>query len=311
MKIAVMGAGGVGGYFGALLHRAGERVWFVARGDHLKAIQAHGLRVTSVLGDVTLRVSATDNPADVGIADLVLFCVKSYDTDAAAAQMRPMIGPGTTILCLQNGVDNEERLAAVYGGRAVLPGVVYIFSVVSAPGVVCQSGGPRRISFGERDGSSTPRVSEIYATLSRAGIDCERSDRITGALWEKFILICALGGMTALTRLSIGEIRSCDETWAMYGAVVAEVAAVARARRVPIGAAAPEQTMALSAGMAPDSRSSLYHDLVTGRRLEVDALAGTVVRLGDAAGVPTPMNRAIYAALKPYDLRARGDFVVR
>jgi 2-dehydropantoate 2-reductase len=132
-----------------------------------------------------------------------------------------------------------------------------------------------------------------------------------GELWEKFILICALGGMTALTRLSIGEIRSCDETWAMYGAVVAEVAAVARARQAPISTVAGERTVAFSAGMAPGSRSSLYHDLVTGKRLEVDALAGTVVRFGDATGVPTPMNRAIYAALKPYDLRARGDFVVR
>ncbi|MEK6661917.1 MAG: 2-dehydropantoate 2-reductase, partial [candidate division NC10 bacterium] len=211
MRIAIMGSGGVGGYFGALLHRAGQEVWFIARGEHLRAMQAGGLRVTSVLGDFTIRATATDNPAEAGVADLVIFGVKSYDTEAAATLMRPMVGPTTTILCVQNGVDNEEKLAAIYEKRAVLPGVVHIFSVVSAPGAIAQTGGPCKITFGEPDGSITPRVERIFEVFRKAEINCQVSTRILADLWEKFLLICALGGMTALTRAPIGEIRSCPE----------------------------------------------------------------------------------------------------
>jgi len=309
MKIAMMGTGGVGGYFGALLHRAGDQVWFIARGEHLRAMQANGLRVTSVLGDFIIQPHATDTPMDVGVADVVVFGVKSYDTEEAAEQMRPMVGPVTTILCVQNGVDNEEKLAAIYGARAVLPAVVHIFSVVSAPGAIAQTGGPRKITFGEPDGSMSLRVNRIFDTFKKAEINCERSSRIIAELWEKFLLICALGGMTALTRFPIGEIRDCQESGAMYRAVMEEVAAVARAKRIPLATDAVERTMQFTAGMHPGSRASLYHDLVAGKRLELDALAGTVVRFGEATGVATPMNRAIYAALRPHDLRARGELV--
>lgn len=311
MKIGIMGTGGVGGYFGALLHRAGEPVRFIARGDHMRAIRANGLRIESVLGDFTIEAHATDDAAEVGVVDLIIFGVKSYDTEAAAEQMRPMVGPATTILCVQNGVDNEDKLAAIHGARAVLPGVVHIFSVVREPGVIAQTGGPRNITFGEPDGSITPRVERIFETFRKADINCTRSTRIIADLWEKFILICALGGMAALTRLTIGEIRACPEAWTMFRRVMEEVATVAWAKGIPIASNAVEQTMQFCAGMSPGSRASLYHDLAAGRRLELDALAGAVVRFGEAVGVATPMNRAIYAALKPHDLKARGELQVR
>lgn len=311
MKIAVMGTGGVGGYFGALLHRAVEQVWFIARGEHLRAMQSAGLRVISVPGDFTVAVSATDDPAEVGIADLVIFSVKSYDTEAAAERMRPMIGPRTTILCVQNGVDNEDTLGAIYGKGAVLPGVVHIFSAVSAPGVIVQTGGPRRITFGEPDGSISPRVEQIFEIFTKAEINGVRSTRIMADLWEKFLFISAIGGMTALTRAPIREVRSCAESRAMLRAVMEEVATVARAMRVPIAPDAVEHAMHFMDGLEPESRASLYHDLAAGKRLEIDALAGAVVRFGHETGVPTPMNRAIYAALKLHDLKACADLVVR
>jgi 2-dehydropantoate 2-reductase len=311
MKIAIMGSGGVGGYFGALLHRAGQRVWFIARGEHLRAMQAGGLRVTSVLGDFAIRVNATDNPIEVGAADLVVFGVKSYDTEAAAVLMTPLVGPTTAILCVQNGVDNEEKLAAVYGERTVLPAVVHIFSVVSAPGAIAQTGGPRKITFGEQDGSITPRVERIFEVFRKAEINCQVSIRILADLWEKFLLICALGGMTALTRAPIGEIRSCPESWAMLRALMEEVAAVARAKGIAISADAVERAIRFTSGMPPDARASLYHDLAAGKRLELDALSGAVVRFGEAVGVGTPMNRAIYAALKLIDMKTRGELLVQ
>jgi 2-dehydropantoate 2-reductase len=311
MKIAIMGTGGVGGYVGALLHRTGEQVCFIARGEHLRAMQAHGLRVSSVLGDFTIPVTATDNPVEVGVADLVLFGVKSYDTKAAAERMKPMIGPRTTILCVQNGVDTPEQLAAIYGTRAVLPAVVHIFSAVRAPGVIAQTGGPRKVTFGEPDGSITPRVERIFEVLKKAEIHCERSTRIMADLWEKFLFIAAIGGMTALTRAPVGEIRSCPESRAMLRAVMEEVQAVARAKRIPIAPNAVEQAMQFTDGLGPESRASLYNDLAAGKRLELDALAGAVVRFGEEIGVATPMNRAIYAALKLHDLKARGELAVR
>ncbi len=311
MKIAIMGSGGVGGYFGALLHRAGQEVWFIARGEHLRAMQANGLRVTSVLGDFTIQVTATDDPAEAGRVDLVVFGVKSYDTEAAAERIRPMLGPMTTILCVQNGVDTEEKLATIFGERAVLPAVVHIFSAISAPGVIAQTGGPRKITFGEADGSITPRVERIFEVFTKAEINCERSTRIMADLWEKLLFIAAIGGMTALTRLPIGEIRSCPESRAMLRAVMEEVASVARAKRIPIAAGAVEQAMQFTDSLAPGSRASLYHDLAAGKWLELDALAGAIVRFAEETGVVTPMNRAIYAALKPHDLKARGELTVR
>lgn len=304
MKIAVMGCGGIGGYFGGLLAQAGEDVTFIARGAHLDAIRKNGLQVKSVAGDFHIRAKATDDPRTVRGVDLVLFCVKGYDTDTAGLQIRPLVGPQTVVLCLLNGVDNEERLAAILGEEHVLTGVVHILSTISAPGVISQTAGPRSLKFGERDGLVTPRVDQILAVLKSAGINAEFSPRIQVDLWEKFLFICAQGGVTALARLSIGEILACPETAALYRGVMEEVAAVGRARGVPLPPDVVDRAMAFARGLQPGMRSSLAHDLGQGNRLEVEMLSGTVVRYGREAGVPTPLNFAIYACLKPHHEKA-------
>jgi 2-dehydropantoate 2-reductase len=306
MRIAVMGSGGVGGYFGGRMAQAGEAVTFIARGAHLRAIREHGLEVRSVAGDFHVRPAATDDPAGIGQVDLVLFAVKSYDTEDAGLACRPLLGPETGVLCLQNGVDNEERLANLLGQEHVLAGVVHILSTIQAPGVVAQTAGPRTIRFAEMDGRVGARCEEVLKVLTRAGIAATLSPDIHVDLWAKFLFIAAHGGVTALTRLPIGDILGCPETAAFYRAVMEEVAAVARARRVALPADAVEKALAFAGSLAPGMRSSLAHDLEQGRRLEIEALPGAVVRYGREAGVPTPFNVAIYAALKPYHLRAVG-----
>jgi len=304
MRIAVMGSGGVGGYFGGLLARAKEDVTFIARGAHLAAIQKNGLQVKSVVGDFHVHPKATHDPGAVGPVDLILFCVKAYDTEAAGAQIRPMVGPQTTVLCLLNGVDNEEKLEAILGGEHVLAGVVHILSTISAPGVISQTAGPRRFKFGEMDGRVTPRVQRILEVFKTAGILAEVSTQVQIDLWEKFLLICAQGGVTALAGLSIGEILACSETAAFYRGVMEEVATVGRAKGVPLSADVVDRTMAFARGLEPHMRSSLAHDLSQGNRLEVETLAACVVRYGREVGVPTPCNFAIYACLKPHHDKA-------
>lgn len=304
MRIAVMGSGGVGGYFGGLLARAKEDVTFIARGAHLEAIKKIGLQVKSVVGDFHVHPKATHDPADVGPVDLILFCVKAYDTEAAGAQIRPMVGPRTTVLCLLNGVDNEEKLEAILGGEHVLAGVVRILSTISAPGVISQTAGPRTIKHGEKDGRITPRAERILGVLKGAGIQTDISTQIQVDLWEKFLLICAQGGVTALAGLSIGEILACPETAAFYRGVMEEVATVGRAKGVPLSADVVDRAQAFARGLEPHMRSSLAHDLSQGNRLEVETLAGSVVRYGREVGVPTPCNFAIYACLKPHHDKA-------
>ncbi len=307
MRIAVMGSGGVGGYFGGRLAQAGQDVTFIARGEHLRAMRERGLEVRSAAGDFHVRARVTDDPGSLGPVDLVLFAVKSYDTESAGRQCRPLVGSGGVLLCLQNGVDNEDRLADLLGREAVLAGVVHILSTISAPGVVAQTAGPRTIRLGELDGRATPRVARILATLTAAGIDGRPSPDILLDLWEKFLFIAAQGGVTALTRLPIGEILGCPETAALYRGVMEEVAAVGRARGVALPPDAVDRTLAFARSLHPGMRSSLAHDLEHGRRLEIEALPGTVARYGRLAGVPTPLNEAIYAALKPYHLKALGQ----
>jgi 2-dehydropantoate 2-reductase len=296
-----MGAGGTGGYFGALLARAGEDVTFIARGPHLDAIRARGLRVRSRLaGDFTVKAQATDDPRGLGPADLVLFCVKSYSTDGAVETIRPLVGSHTMILSVQNGIDNEERIARVVGRKPVLGAVAHVSSIIESPGVIAQTAGPGRIIFGELDGGVTARVERLLETFRGAGIAAEVHPTIRVALWEKFIFICGVSGMTALTRLPIGPILATPETCDMLRGTMAEVEAVARAEGVGVGPGAADQALAFARGFEPSARGSLYYDLAAGRRLELETLNGTVVRLGRHREIPTPMNLAIYAALKPY-----------
>lgn len=305
MKIGVVGTGGIGGYYGALLARAGHEVFCLARGEHLRAIQEEGLRVESAVGSFAVRPRATADPGAIGPVDLALFSVKTYDTDEAARAIRPMVGEGTTILTLQNGVDSAERIAAAVGPRRVLPGAAFIFSHIAAPGLIRQTAGPRKIVFGELDGGRTARAEAVLAACGGAEIIAELTDRIVRVLWEKWAYICAQGGLTALTRLPLGEIRACAETWAFYRGVIEEIVAVAAARGIALSSGVVEGILDQASKLEPHARSSMYNDLAAGRRLEIEALNGTVVRYGREAGVPTPLNLAIYASLVPYAAGAR------
>jgi 2-dehydropantoate 2-reductase len=303
MKVAVVGAGGVGGYFGGRLAQSGHDVHLIARGPHLAALQRDGLRVRSVKGDFAVPVPATDEPARIGPCDAVLFCVKSYDTEAVAGRLKPLLGEDTAVVSLQNGIDNEEKMAAVIGPSRVVGGAAFIFSAIVEPGVIAHTGGPARILFGELDGRRSDRVEKLLAACREAGIDADVPPDIRVVLWTKFAFICATAGMTAAVRLPLGDIRECAESWEMFQRVLTEVVALARAEGVPLGDDVVTQQLRFAAGLPPDSYSSLHHDLVTGRQMELDALHGTVVRRARRAGVPTPASEAVYAILRPWQLR--------
>lgn len=301
MRIAIMGAGATGGYFGALLAQAGEEVAFIARGDHLAAMRRSGLRVESTQsGEFTVPVFATDDPGAVGPVDLVLFCVKSYDTEAAADAILPLVGPTTAIVTIQNGIENVERLAQRYGPDAVLGGLAFIESTVAAPGVIAHLSPFGRIIFGDLAGGASERAGQLAGQLRAGGVDAEVSEEIGVALWEKFVFIAPLAGLTSLTRLSIGPLRECPETWGLYRQCMEEVAQVGHAAGVALPDDAVERSTANTGRIAASFKSSMQRDLERGKRLELEALNGYVVRRGAALDVPTPVNSVIYAALKPH-----------
>jgi 2-dehydropantoate 2-reductase len=301
MRIAVMGTGGTGGYFGGLLARAGEDVTFIARGDHLEAIRKNGLAIKSVLaGDFLIPAKATDNPNDIGPGDCVLFCVKAYDNAEAADQIRPLIGPETVVLSVQNGIDNEQQIGEVIGPEHIVGCVSYVSSTIESPGVIAQMAGPGKIVLGEMEGGTSPRTEAVQSTLQNSGITAELHADIQVALWQKFLAICGVNGITALTRLPMGEILACEETRNLLKGTMEEVEAVARASGAALPEGCVDQSMDLFSSMGPSVRGSMYYDLAAGRRLELDVLNGTVVRLGGEHGIPTPINLAVYAALKPY-----------
>ncbi|MEK6709779.1 MAG: 2-dehydropantoate 2-reductase [Nitrospinota bacterium] len=309
MRFGVMAAGGVGGYFGGLLARAGEDVRFIARGPHLEAIRRNGLRVEAVVPEGGFTVespSAAADPAQAGVCDVVLFCVKTVSNPEAIPAIAPMVGPGTVIISLQNGVDNEEQLAARYSG-CVMGGAAYIFTSVAGPGLIRQIGGPRRLVFGELGGGRSPRGERILAALRRAEINAELSPDIEAELWTKFIFICAVGGVTALTRSPLAEIMAYEGTRRMMREVMREVYHVGRARGVRLPPGADEDRYRFLDQQNPASKGSLCHDLEAGRRLEIDALCGAAARLGREAGVPTPLNDFIHHTLKLADLQIAGE----
>ena len=300
MRIVVVGAGGVGGYFGARLARAGQAVTVVARGAHLEAIRDNGLRVRSAVeGEYTAEVTAVDKVAGLPEADAVLLCVKSFDTDTAVEQVRAVVGRDTPVLSLQNGVDNEEKIDAALGAGHALGGAAYVFATIAAPGVITHTFAGS-IALGELDGRPSPRAERLHAAFAGAGVPVRLAEDIRLTLWEKYLLISAQAGMTGLTRAPIGAIRDTPETWRMYRMIVDELAALGRAAGVALPADAVEATLAAAGKLAPHLYSSLHYDLVNGKRLELDALHGYAVRLGERLGVPTPMVFAVYAALKPF-----------
>ncbi|HXF99235.1 MAG TPA: 2-dehydropantoate 2-reductase [Bacteroidota bacterium] len=307
MKFAVVGAGGVGGYFGGKLAAHGENVWFVARGSHLEAMKAHGLQVKSFEGDFRVPPGRmSDSPAEVGQVDVVLFCVKSYDTETAARSLDPLLSPDTIIISLQNGVDNVEKIRRLIPRGIVFGGVAYIYATIASPGIVSHTVGPTKIVFGpwdESDAGVLERASEIRRLMQEAGINAELADDIRVEMWKKFVFISAVGGMTALTRLTLGEILAVPATRDMLADAMRETLAVARARGVNLPADLTEQILEILKRYDNNSRSSMYHDLVHGRRMEVEAFSGVVVREGERLGIPTPVHRALYAALLPHHLK--------
>ena len=309
MRFGIMATGGVGGYFGAMLARSGKDVAFIARGPHLEAMRTDGLRVESVApGAFSVREGIfTDSLAEAGVCDVILYCVKTTANDFAIPAIAPMVGADSMIVNLQNGVDNEEKLAAVYGAERVMGGAAYIFTSIAGPGLIRQIGGPRRMVFGELGGGSSGRGDAILAELKDAEINAEYSEDIEAELWTKFIFICAVGGVTALTRSSIGEIMAYEGTRNMMRETMREVFLVGRAKGVHLPDGADEGRYRFIDEQNPASKGSLCHDLEAGRRLEIDALCGTVSRIGAEVGVETPCNDFISHTLKLADLQIAGE----
>jgi 2-dehydropantoate 2-reductase len=306
MRIALMGSGGVGGYYGGLLARAGHDVAFVARGPHLAALRQNGLRVKSLHGDFVLpSVTATDAPAEIGAVDYVLLCVKTPDTERAVEAAAPTLGPATTVVSLQNGIDAAERIGAVVGIDRVLGGVTWISSAVEAPGVIRQVSQFRRVVLGELNGRVTPRARALVEAFGATGVAAELSQDIRRVLWTKFVFIAAISGVGALTRLPIGDYRAVPETRALLLRLMREVEALGRARGVALDADVVEKALALVDGAAPTIRTSMQRDVEAGRRSELESMVGVVCRKGSESGVPTPAADLVYAALLPVDLRAR------
>ena len=306
MRVLVMAAGAVGGYFGGLLARAGEDVLFIARGDTLRAIRERGLRVESVTsGDFAVRAKAAERPPGAAwTADLVLFCVKGYDNAAAIETTRAAVGRDTTILTLQNGLGSGDELAAAFGRERVTLGAAYVDAAQPAPGVYREQGGACRILLGEPDGGASERGAALVQTLRAAGIEAAVSEDIQKTLWEKLIYICALSGMTCVTRSSFAEVMDTPETAELAEKVVAEAAAAGRAAGVDLDADAEERTMAILRADKEHLLSSMHADLMAGKPLEVGNLNGRVSRVGREFGAPTPINDMIAACLTPAHNRA-------
>jgi 2-dehydropantoate 2-reductase len=298
MRIAVVGAGGVGAFYGARLVRAGDDVVFLARGAHLEALRARGLTLKSAGGESTLPVTAVADPTAVGPVDLIFFCVKSYDTSVAARSLPPLMGPGTVVLILQNGVDHVEMIADVVGSERVMAGAIQALAVqLIAPGVVLHSGGEGKIVFGEPGGGVTPRAEEVARLFRRSGISHEISSAMPRVLWEKFLFIAGVGGVTALARSGIGHLLANPEGRALLAESCSEIVAVAGAEGVDLESDAVNRVLAFAGTFSPDWRSSMARDLEAGRRLEVEALSGTVVKLARKHSLPAPIHQAIYACL--------------
>ena len=305
MRIAVMGSGGVGGFYGGRLAHAGYDVSFIARGAHLAALQEHGLTIENhPQGDIHIpRVSATDTPATIGVVDLVLIAVKLWDTEAAADAVKALVGPRTAVLSLQNGVIKDDILRRAFGAAAVMGGVGYVATHVSRPGVIHQIGTMQRCVIGEYDGQRSDRAGRLLDAMLRAGIQAELSDDIRRTLWEKYVFLVGLSGTTATMRSTIGPVRNNPQTRAFLFDLMKETVAVGRAHGVNLPEHYAEQRLAFADTVPVDMTSSMHHDLERGNPLEVEWLSGGVVQLGQAVGVPTPANRAVWDILA---LHARG-----
>ncbi|MGA7595841.1 MAG: 2-dehydropantoate 2-reductase [Gallionella sp.] len=293
MRIAIMGSGGLGGYFGARLCKGGADVHFIARGKHLQAMRNEGLRVEGPEPMHIARVNATDDPADIGAVDFVLVCVKLWDTEAALQQIRPMVGSGTAIISFQNGVLKDKHLRAAFDESQIMGGVGYIAATIDRPGVIRQTGPMQRLLFGEFDGSRSPRAQALLEACFAGGIDAELSENILREIWQKYVFLVGLSGTTTTIRKPIGPIRDNPQTRAFLLDVMREVVAVGRAHGVDLSEDYAGTRLQLADDVPNDMTSSMYHDLERGNPLEVRWLSGGVVELGRQKGIQTPLNRAI------------------
>ena len=301
MRIAVIGAGGIGGIYGAALARAGADVTFVARGRHLAAMREQGLRVEGDRVETHIRpVLATDDPASIGVVDYVLSCVKLWDVESTGEQIRPIVGPQTAVVPLQNGIDAAERLIPILGHEAVMSGTAFVTGAIVAPGVIRQTGTYQRMTFGEIDGSASTRGERLRDLCAMAGFEGVLSPDIRVPIWDKFILLVPLSGLNALTRLPLAKWRDDPDLLALYEASLRETVAVGLAEGVRLPPDTVGQTLAMMRSMPAYHTTSMGNDLLRGNRLELPWFAGKVVELGRSHGIPTPANTFIYTALKPY-----------
>jgi len=299
MKIAIVGAGGIGGYLGGLLARGGHEVALIARGEQLRALRERGIRVRSVHGDFDVRPAlATDRPSEFGAADVVFFAVKTYDTDTAAEAAKPLVGSSTTVVPLQNGVESASALAPRFGLDRIVPGAVWIVVSVAEPGVIVQESQVRRFVIGEPNREETPRVRAIRDAIAATGCTAEIAPDIEIVLWTKLLFIASIGALTAVTRSTVGRILAVPETKAMLHRAMSEVEAVARARGLALDPGASDSAMAFAAKLEPTATSSMARDVAAGRRSEYDALSGAVVRAGREVGVPTPVHAFCWTVLR-------------
>ena len=307
MRIADVGAGGVGGGFGAALAKVGAHVTFIARGAHLAAMKSEGLKVQSARGDIHLvPTRATDDPADVGKVDIVLFCVKLWDVESAGPHIRPLIGPDTAVIPLQNGIDAAERLLSILGPRAVMGGVAQISASIVEPGVIQQVGTFMRMIFGELDGRRSKRGEDFLALCLRAGFDATLCEQILTDLWMKFILLASNASMMVATRHPIGKLPDDPDLHPIFVAAYREVVDVGRAKGVALPTDAVERIVELTSHMPPAMKASMALDLDRGNRLELPWLGGKVVELGRQLGIPTPTHSTMAAMLKPYIMGTPG-----
>lgn len=302
LKVAVVGAGGTGAYYGGALAKAGHDVTFIARGSHLEAINKDGLQLNTVLlGDFHLDSPATDDMSSIDPVDLVIFAVKSWGTETAITDMTELVGKNTLIISTQNGIDSEQLLSDAFGKEHVLGCTATVSSMITSPGVVTQAGGPGSLVIGALTKGQSARVNELATQCVAAGIAAETHENIELAIWEKFTFICALSGMTALTRKPIGEIFAQESTTQMYLQVLSEVADVGRATGIPLPQSIAADLLATTQAREPFIIGSMGHDLIANNPIEIGLLNARVVELGTKHGIETPANFAIEAALRPHE----------
>jgi 2-dehydropantoate 2-reductase len=305
VRIAVIGTGGVGGYYGGLLACQGHEVTFLARGVHLEAMRKNGLQIKSIHGDFLVSPArATDDPAQIGPVELVLFCVKTYDTERTVRAIQPVIADQTLVLSLQNGVDAAERLGEVIRQEHLLGGATWISSAIASPGVIEQVSHFRRIVFGPLDGRFTPRHHDLLEAFQQTGIDVELSENIQQVLWSKFVFIFAASSLGGLTRLAMGDYRDVPETRTMIRSLMSEVEAVARGQGVLLDRQVVDNSLAFMDAAGPHIRASMQLDVEAGRMFELESMIGVIGRKGREVKVATPTADLVYAALLPIYLRA-------